>query len=286
MKLIATPSNPRLALVLVDLEARTVTPIESTPDQAVRPWRDHAVPAHRPFGITWDDETLYVTNRHHLLTFDRSLRYRGVVCRELCDNPHQIACHGGHLYVASPSHGVMMLEGPRFAHATVVVPLGQEHHCNSLQFQDDRAYVLLHNLARRPSEILVFDREWRQVGRVDTGAMCAHNLCREADGLTTLDTDGTRGLLRDDGMSIVLAPERSRFLRGLAVNDEYYIAGVSPRTERIYRGHGTSVLKTICRRTKQIVDEMSLPEIGAINDLRLIDTVDAAHNVAPFWTAH
>jgi hypothetical protein len=286
MKLIVTPSHPQLALVLVDLDRRELTRIAATPGQAVPRWRDHTAPAHRPFGITWDDDTLYVTNRHHLLAFDRSLRYVGVASPDLCDNPHQIVWDAGHLYVASPSRGVLRLDGPPFGRAQVVVPLSAAHHCNSLLFHGDRAYVLSHNLGRRPSEVLIYDRRsWTLVDRIETRALSAHNLCVEAGGITTLDTDGRSGLVRNDGTTIALAAERSRFLRGLAVSERFYVAGVSPRTERVYRGLGTSVLMTICRQTNRVVDELSLPDIGAINDLRLIDCADAAHNVAPFWAS-
>lgn len=76
-------------------------------------------------------------------------------------------------------------------------------------------------------------------------------MCAGPDGVTTLDADGTGGLLRNDDVSIPLTDRRDQFLRGLAVSDDFYFVGISPRTERVYRGAGTSVIKVVSRDTRR-----------------------------------
>jgi hypothetical protein len=297
MKLILTPSHPRLALVLVDLETARITRIECTPDQsAVRSSRRGS--PHRPFGITWDRETLYITNRRHLLAFDRALTYRGIVHDRLGDNPHQAVWRAGTLYVVSPSlDGILMIDGPPFGEPRLFEPHTaswpvasaqrvDRHHYNSLVLSRATAYVLSHNMRREPSEVLTFALpSWTPAQRVGPLGWSAHNLCVGADGVTTLDTDGTGCLLRSDGVSIPLTDRRHQFLRGLAVSDEFYFVGVSPRTERVYRGAGTSVIKVVSRKTQRVVGEIPLTDIGAINDMRLLDAFDHGHCVPAFWPA-
>ena len=297
MKLILTPSNPQYTLALVDIETGRVTPIPTSPAETPAiPAQHHIFTRHRPFGITWSKDALYVANRTSILAFDRKLRYLGILGQSACQNPHQIVFRDGKLLVASPwADGISVLEdsgGPRLfrPHSatweTAPFQAGAEHdhhHYNSLLICGDKSYVLSHNKGLRPSQVLVFSYpDWKFLESLGPLGSCAHNLCKEPEGIVTLDTDGGGALIRSDGAEIQLAEERRWFLRGLAVTSGYYFVGVSCRTERIFRGRSACRILVVCRKKRRVVDSLQFEELGAINDLRVLDVFDEAHGAMPF----
>ena len=298
MKILITPSNPSLSFVLVDTNTRKVQTFESTPDEADL-GTSYEV-KHRPFGITWDYDHVYVANRRFICRYDHNLKFQDKLGPFLEQNPHQIACYSGRIWMAATSFDCLLEIVPtpgNTNHAWYSAATGDlcdapaekkdTRHVNSLVNVGGVFFVLSHNRGLKNSELLRF-----RPGRPETHAAMeldatkAHNLYVSRKWLT-LDTGGTKGLLDFDFVSQTkrrLQFHPTWFVRGMVGNHRYVcVAGFPPQARRYNRQFCDSTLKIVDLRSFDVVDEMVLKDIGAVNDMRLAGEKDRCHhNEIPF----
>ncbi len=97
MKLIITRTHEGETFCLYDTETGNLKsiPFESGQENTNC---DNTRPPHRPFGITWDTDNIYIASRKSLLVYDNELKWVDKI--ELLDeNTHQIAMAGDKIAV-------------------------------------------------------------------------------------------------------------------------------------------------------------------------------------------
>ncbi len=294
MYILASVYGPRCIGALVHAESGDVDWFENRAE-----FSDQEVPdmfALRPFGITWSDEELYLANNWQILVYDRSLNYQRMMPRALHPNVHQILFRQGRIWGVSPWTNTLISVNPssredrlEFEFLTGKIhrgePLiatadGDKAHFNSLYWDEERLLVAAHNFGHE-SFIIEYDPLTFDVRgiRHDTGRMI-HSLAADGDDTFWIST-GTCEIRSAQGYQLRL--KRDEFARGFAMTEDHFIVGFSTRAQRQKRRGNDSWIHVIDRRNGSVLEEFHLCETGDINDLRILDAPDFAHNVQPFW---
>jgi hypothetical protein len=163
-----------------------------------------------------------------------------VLVDQLDHNCHQVDFFGGSFYVVD-TRGQRLLEFDeawRLARPHQILPPADEGtadyaHMNSFFGWNDAIYVMLHNSRRgQPSQILEFDRGFRERRRITLSASACHDIVRLEDG-RLLFCESQKGRLScDDGSS---HPVDKLLTRGLAVGVDEIAVGSSLYGERLGR---------------------------------------------------
>ena len=160
MKLIITRGIPSETFCLYDTDTENIKSIPFENGQENTNC-DDTRPAHRPFGITWDADNIYIASRKSLLVYDSDLKWVDKI--ELLDeNTHQIAMAGDKIAVCMTRKDCIGLLDPKSKqielyhpekgwgdHPTLDYPTtleeGQEqYHINSVVYKDGNLYFLMH----------------------------------------------------------------------------------------------------------------------------------------------
>tara|TARA_Y100000593_G_scaffold73145_1_gene134338 strand:- start:8241 stop:9161 length:921 start_codon:yes stop_codon:yes gene_type:complete len=302
-QLIATVSNPEYAFVVIDTVTHELTRVHSSPE--LLKFESHedeniAYP-HRPFGITWRDGEILICNRKVIWRFDRQYMYLGFLHMGLTPNPQQMVARDGRLWIATPrlnSFTFIGREGrkhfcPITKGGSVVDPpqdvsgSNDINHYTSLLFTNDCAYFLAHNKDHDSgSEILCFGY---QNDPLELTYLRSYLMGKKAHGISvdeknrvaTISADDMV-LIRSDGLGVEIPTSDNTFARGLALSkDSYYVASF-PAHQTIYRGGKADVcIDAFDSETLEYTARWILPDVGAVNDLRLLDEFDYAHYVQP-----
>jgi len=191
-------------------------------------------------------------------------------------NCHQIDFSSGAFYVVD-THNQCIVEFDQLwqnaKHHQILPPApprSPEHaHMNSILGIDDSIFVMFHNLSReRHSEIVEFDRGFRERRRVLLYSAGCHDITRLEDG-RFLYCDSFNGTLaRDDGMTIKID---DLFTRGLAVGEDEIAVGSSLFGRRIARALLPGYV-TFLDRAYDRIARLYVP--AAPTQIRRLDGVD------------
>lgn len=302
-QLIATVSNPEYAFVVIDTVTQELTRVHSSPELLT--FESHedeniAYP-HRPFGITWRNGEILICNRKVIWRFDRQYMYLGFLHMGLTPDPHQIVARDGRLWIATPRLNCFMFIGregrkhfcPITNNGSVVDPpqdvsgTNDINQYNSLLFTNNCAYFLAHNKDQESGS------EIRQFGYKDNPLeltyLCSYWMGAKAHGISVDKKErvatvltGDMALIRSDGIGVEIPKSDNTFARGLALSkDSYYVASFSEQ-QQLYQGGNTDVfIDAFDSETLEYKARWILPDVGAVNDLRLINEFDYAHYVQP-----
>jgi len=286
MKLAITPSNEDLVLVLFDTDSKKALKIKSD-KRGYNKNADDTRPVHRPFGITWSKENIFVASRKNLLVFDDKLNFVDMYEDILDENTHQITYHKDKIIACMTredcigffdfTHGVKEFFHPlkgwsksfeEFENTT------ENFHINSVNVKDGYVYIMLHNRGVKHSQILALDLNTRLIVKtINTPAKRAHGIYLGNKVVGTLNTEYNNIIMESKEINVNV-PD-SHFLRGAAGNEEFCFAHFERRLRR-YRGEGGSYIQTIYNST--IKKTNFINDIGAVNDMRRIDGEDFFHN--------
>tara|TARA_Y100001938_G_C8074704_1_gene425289 strand:- start:1201 stop:2085 length:885 start_codon:yes stop_codon:yes gene_type:complete len=283
MKLAITPSNQDLTLVLFDTETQKTKFIKSEKDQFNKN-ADDSRPLHRPFGITWNKEKIFIASRKNLLVFDNRLNYIGKHENILDENTHQITYYDGKIIATMTRKDCVLfinleknkqeLYHPIKGWITSCESLSHENeqfHINSLNVTDGFLYVMLHNRGVKNSEILVLDMRLKSLVKIiNMKAKRAHGIYAKKEVLGTLNTNDNNIVIKNKIIDISIP--KNHFLRGMAGDDNEICFAHFKENLRSYRGEGGSYIKTLSGKSGYI------DGIGSVNDMRRIDGVDLCHN--------
>ena len=286
MRLLITPSNPKYTFVLFDTETGEDRRIESLEAEA-DPGANESRPPHRPFGITWDKDNVYVANRRNICVYDKDLKFVDKVENVLCQNPHQIAYHRGQVLACMTCHDCIAFIDLQTKHRYFFHPhegwrdlegLGDTMHINGVVGKEDLIYIGMNNRAKKPSQVAVLDMrtkctEWI----VDVPAVQSHGLYVGPEGLGTLDTGDRHDMVIGKRRASIYASDNN-FLRGMASNGKLTAAAHFPRRERRYRDKGSSSIKIVENETMRVIGSRLIEDIGAVNDMRLLCESDFCHH--------
>ena len=287
MKILFTPSHYGSVLGRHDWEVDQTTLLPVLPEQIchLNQDKDAVRSAHRPFGISWDRDTILVTNRKYLLAFDHNLVFQNVLTKRLSPNPHQIIFHEKKVWITTPRLDCLTcyFEGNLSHHdhrtgQKINPPLFQGtshdvHHINSILFADGKRYVMEHNRGIRESRIICDGK----ILDFQIGMRC-HGIAVKDGSIYSIDTHGKR-IVRNDGLFSFIT-EQDHFCRGLCVTDEFVFVGHFPSQPEAFRGFGDAFITRFTLELEKI-DTHVLKACGAINDMRVIDEFDYAHQQSP-----
>lgn len=286
-------------LLLVDLQTRITTPIES----------------NRPeyYGISWfpHDDELVLSHSGldngtlvDIATYARSERgwlSNGVhASRELLSQPHQIICapDGRVVCTNTGRNAVTVIDLNRPGHFQEA-RLGNERwdrlslretlgdHLNSVFLRGTKLYVMAHRFSKG-SQIGVFDYPSLELDSITSinGKSGLHNIwvTSDAQWIACLSENGAVMDVKAD--KVLWEAGVPIYTRGLAANRQFVLVGESQRTGRDLRRGSMSGLWILDRETWKALDYICLGPYGAVNEVRIADEPDEAHHGAPFSGLH
>jgi hypothetical protein len=197
--------------------------------------KDQGRPTFRPFGVTHDEDYIYVVSNNKLGKYDKkTFEYCGLVNIPLYINTHQVLKSDEDFYVAHTAvnaigvHGktdkyfdvssfdwVETPEQPQTAdgHDTI--------HLNSITEHGDRIYFCLHNLGIKPSEFGYLNKNTHEFKIVGSGGSSCHDVQIIGNNLYALSS-GTGQIIEIDlttGQTTThkVVKRMKTFLRGMDV---------------------------------------------------------------------
>lgn len=279
MKVAVTPGNPEYILIFINTETGEEFRLKS--DEETRDYlADDSRPPHRPFGLTWNKDHIFVANRTNLLIYNSDLKLVDVRRYLLDQNTHQISVYGEQLISTMTTKDcINFVDLKDFSYKLWHPKFGYfkqgtgKYHINSVLVSDQDIYVMIHN-GDKESKIIVGDKV------IKTGHHKCHNIYLDKDVIGFIATKERRVVIGD---KVITHPAwRKMFMRGLAGDDKQLAVGASNfNLERKDRPNGDSFVSVI--KDGEVRKHCFLEESGDINDLRRIDGPDFCHhNPHPF----
>lgn len=282
-------------LLLVDLNSRTVTPLEG----------------HRPeyYGVSWAPQDTSLTLSHSgidtidlvdLATYTQSekgwISSGAVNSPAFLSAPHQILWGSdGRIICTNTGRNaisVIELDKPgRYHEARISAArwdrLSPTHaegdHVNSVFEKDGQLFVLAHR-HDRGSQLAVFSYPELALLSLESAGrrVSMHNIWVTEQGqkIACHSEAGALVDLHDD--SVLWEAGVESYTRGLAASDDIVLVGDSRKSGRDLRRSSLSGLWILDRRTWTAMDYLCLGPYGVVNEIRLLDVADQAHHGHPF----
>ncbi len=155
-------------------------------------------------------------------------------------------------------------------------------HLNSLFLDRDRLYVVAHN-HKRPSQVMVLSwPDMALIEQIDLHACGAHNIWHEGPNRLVV-CDSMQGRILDVRSQKTLwqAYGNRSILRGVARHGNRLWVGGSAFTTRENRKASEGIIYVLDPQTWELKDEIELLCSGSVNEIRLINEVDACHHGFP-----
>ena len=255
----------------------------------------------RPFGITWDQDNLYIATPRRILVFDKHFKYQRTLLDNLTPGIHQILLYDERLWMVSPRLNCVKIYSFKDGSMKYFLPEEQIvqttkpkqkpipgrtkyiydlHHFNSILIKKDKLYISAHNFDK-PSYVMVFgypDLKLKYRIRLGKKIHCIG----DDDAMYVCDSSGSRCVISDRGHKIAMGADSKDFLRGMVITSSHICATHFPfQVERAERHNGNSYLTVLDRSNSQRV-QYPLKNVGNVNDLRVLDEYDFAHGIGVF----
>lgn len=291
MKLICTPSDESYSFLILDTETGQETRIESHKDEG-DDGADATRNRHRPFGISWDDDFIYVPNRRSINVFDKNYKFLDKIENVLCQNPHTCCMVGVFLITACTSHDSIAAthvdNGKTFYLNVNTMEVsdtlkGEDtRHINSIVYKNGLLFILSNNRKKRYSSVICLQiSEYGFIKRYEinlANTYQAHGLS-VGNGFACLDTGGDRNIeFLFPRRTIDIFVDEGCFLRGMVDTGKFLCYAYSDRQERSNRSIGDSFVEIVDKKTGEKLQSIQVKDIGAINEIRAIDQFDYCHH--------
>jgi hypothetical protein len=214
-----------------------------------------------------------------------------VVASGFDDECHQIDFIGDMLHVVDCAHARVLQVHPESGEWTAHYPLGRlnrdtamsECHMNSLAGRPDGTmWLLLHNMAKRHSEVLVLDRAFSVVRRFSVDAGSAHNIVFTNDDAEFLIADSYGGRLISARGVVVDDSDGLAVVRGISLDDAVCVVGESFFVTRDARQTAGGRIHAYDRRSWARLWTLTLP--AAPTEIRRLDGRDLS--ISNYLAAH
>jgi hypothetical protein len=242
---------------------------------------------YRPYGITWNEDYIFVASKTNLLIYNSDLELIDIR-RDILDfNTHQLVVRGDELIVCMTSKDCLkfinlkdlseQLWHPKLGWLDKRETNYEAYHINTVVSYSNNLYAMLHWRNRRKSQIAVVGDDVSTIN-----AKSAHNIYLNGETLGYVDTDRHRLVIGDHSVTCDLWETKPVFLRGLAGDDKELVVGCSNRNEmRRRRMEGDSAICVV--KDGAVQSHLKLVGTGALDDIRRIDGQDFCHhNPHPF----
>lgn len=311
MKLLISTSNKDYNLYIVDTDKESIVREISRDSAGDNKNADNTRNIHRPFGITWNKDKLFVGNRRNLLVYDKEWNLENVVHDVLDENTHQITWWKDRIISCMTRKDciqIMKEDGsePEFFHPLkgwvenpptlgdmkLLNPSKREkHHINAVNVVNDILYILMAGTSIH-TQIPGYSKSDNRYKPVYGGVVMLDLNTKEVKHRIPYDTTAVHGLyVENEDISVIKTKFhhvewkdkivrydnfKRAFMRGMAGDShEIAIGGSKISQSRSSREFGDGKLFII---NDEGVREFSVCGHSAINDIRRIDGVDYAHN--------
>ena len=204
-------------------------------------------PTFRPFGVTFDDEYLYVASHKKLGKYKKNtFEFYGLVDVPMYINTHQITKDDDNFYIAHTAVNAIGIHGKINTYFDVETLLCVEKppepnhvnnldtiHVNTVTDHDGKIYFCLHNLGKVPSQFGYFDKTTYESKIIASAGFCCHDVQIINNGLYALSSE--TGEIIEIEISTgqvtthkVVNPSKT-FLRGMDISDGKIIFCASNR---------------------------------------------------------
>ncbi|NWD77565.1 hypothetical protein HX890_25910 [Pseudomonas gingeri] len=278
-------------LLLVDLESKQVTPLES----------------HRPeyYGISWFAGGTELVLSHSGLDNTDLVDLSGYALSEqgwvsggarssktVLSAPHQIICApDARVICANTGRNVITvvdlehtntfqeagISAARWDRLALDRIIGD--HLNSVFLQDDKLFAIAHG-HNKGSQLAIFSYpELELLSCESLGARTGlHNIWVTSEGQRISCHSEIGGLVDLASDSALWESGSSGYTRGLAASQDYVLVGESQKTIRDLRRSSLSGLWILDRQSWLAIDYLCLGPYGAVQEVRLLDVPDEAHH--------
>jgi hypothetical protein len=214
-----------------------------------------------------------------------------VVATGFDDECHQIDFIGETLHVVDCANARILQVQPGRGEWTAHYPLGRldrqtamsECHMNSLAGRPDGTmWLLLHNMAKRHSEVLVLDRAFSIVRRFSVDAGSAHNIVFTDDDADYLIADSYGGRLISARGVVIDDTDGLAVVRGISLGHDVCVVGESFFVTREARQTVGGRIHAYDRRTWARLWTLTLP--AAPTEIRRLDGCDLS--ISNYLAAH
>ena len=294
MKFAITSNSEDTVLTLFDTDTGKVLKIE-TDERGFDYTSDGKKerPPHKPFGITWNKDNIFIANRSNLLIYDSDLKFVKSINGILDTNTHQIAYYENQIIATMTRQDcIRFINLEDYSYETFHIDDGWDeyqpshnYHINSLVAKDNLLYIMLHNRARKHSQILIFNLDTREKeDLIGTMINDANGLYLNGNTIGYLNSYKHNIHLYHDrhknsnynGSEKIYEPSFNGYLRGMAGDKNTIAVGHFPPQKRHFRGFGDAYISIF--ENKKFVKEYRIDDIGGINDIRRIDGEDFCHH--------
>jgi len=251
---------------------------------------------HDYYGITWDNENIYVSERIwlqcHIHVFNKKLKRIGELPIGVdLASVHQIFWYNGILYITNTQRNQILLWGGWNWNIRTVEwkkPNEPHQHLNSIWCDGKNFFVVEHRKKLIPKRIRVLDLDFTPVDCIELDGDFIrdhpegiHNVYIENEKLYTC---GPQALIQHNlisGRSKPIVPHplmnNHHYARGLARTAGKFFVGLSEASERSERNRGNSTI-LVTDDNFNVLETIVLKGTGGIHEIRAIDGIDLAHN--------
>ncbi len=242
------------------------------------------------YGVTWNEERIYCSRnpKHNPISvidvFDKSFQLLEPLFFSIQpNNVHQILIIDGRLHITNTQCDRIieynLCSGEMKSHNWTGEE-GDRCHINSIWIEGDRIYVVESGLKGKkcPPAIQVLDKSYKSLIKHYVHTRHIHNVYMEGGEFYNCSHTG---LMKGDQELDLRKDKENGFFRGLARSNTHWYIGESqvlPRPERSFGDASILVLDN----DFNIADVIALKDTGQIQDIRIMDEPDLAHNGVSF----
>jgi hypothetical protein len=246
-------------------------------------------PTFRPFGVTYDDNYLYIVSNNKLGKYNKkTFEFYGLVDIPLYINTHQILKSGDNFYVTHTAvntigiHDKMnsayfdvsklkLIERPEIpndveSHDTI--------HVNSIHEHDDKIYFCLHNKGKIPSQFGYFDKFTYKSKIIASAGLCCHDVQILNNSLYALSSETGEiieiDLVTEQPVIYKISNPSKTFLRGMDILDGKIIFCGSNRYTDGIIPMNNCFIATFDISTKTVDRQFNINNAYTVNSIRVI----------------
>jgi len=243
------------------------------------------------YGITWGSDYVYCSRNplHNPISlidvFDKNLNFMKTLnIPAPLNNVHQILMINENLYITYTQKDTLTIFNKKnIRHLNWTGFEDDKYHLNSIWAKDNKIYVVESGLGgeTRPPTVQVLDKAHNPISRIAIpDAIHIHNVYIENNYLYCCGKYGLIQYNLETNKTLIIDLRRDKengFFRGLARTDDYWYIGESQILPRERRDYGDADI-LVLNNDFRIVDIIMLKDTGQVQDFRVTDEMDLAHN--------
>jgi hypothetical protein len=242
----------------------------------------------RPFGISYDDQYIYIASNDKLSSFDKtSYKFNKLEDIPLFINTHQILKDKDTFYTCNTAVDTIGIYNKETSHLSLDnfnlvnhvskpndAKSNDTYHVNSLCDYNNKIYFCLHNNDKKMSRYAYFDKDTLEVSVIADAGYCSHGIAILDNKLYSLSSK-TGDIIEIDLETkkinyLPCVDPNKIFLRGLDIYNNYIIIGCS-NNHNVPMNKDNCFISIFNPKDKSIRRYLNINEAFVIADLKIIN---------------